>query len=133
MSELTHGETISPLSGKNITVTTLVNIKGRIFKPNEQYCFEDIVTTLVGCGCGGKPKQEVKNYRVKLDNIFYDIPQQFAVETTVPITCEDQDFRARIQFIGNRTIDGKYIQNYNPYRLNPDPLEIAKAANNIPM
>lgn len=134
MADQTKGEDIAPAtSGTYITITTLINIKGRVFKPNEQYCYSTTLDILLGCGCGGKPKQSVKHYRVRLDNVFYDIPFTFVTETTTPIACEDQNFRNRIQYIGNRTIDGKWIDDYNPYRLNPDPIEIAKAANNIPM
>ncbi|MEO7397231.1 MAG: hypothetical protein ABIW84_01570 [Ilumatobacteraceae bacterium] len=131
---LTHGNAVANADGgKYITITTLVSLKGRVFKPNEQYCYKDIITLLVGCGCGGQPKKQVNHYRVVLDNVVYDIPTTFAVETQTPITCIDQDFRRRIQFLGNRTIDGQWIDDYNPYRYNPDPQKIAAAANDIEM
>jgi len=126
------GQTVDPNS-KFITITTLINIKGYVFRPNEQYCYESVVTLQIGCGCGGTPRQNVEHYRVKINGVFYDIPTTHAVISTVPISCEDQDYRLKIQGIGNRTISGEYIKNYNPYRNNPNPLEIAKSANNIPM
>lgn len=116
-----------------ITVSTLINIKGKVFKPNEQYCYETKITLQVGCGCGGAPKQDVIHYRVDINGIKYDIPYNYVTETQVVIPCEDQNFEQKREGIGNRTINGIYITDYDPYRNNPNPFEIAKAANNIPM
>jgi hypothetical protein len=120
-------------SDKFLTITTLINLKGYVFRPNQQYCYEDKIILQVGCGCGNTVRKDVLHYRVRINNVVYDIPENYVTETIVPIACEDQDFELRREGIGNRTIDGVYITDYNPYRNNPDPFAIAKDANNIPM
>lgn len=115
---------------KMITITVTTIIKGRAFKPNEQYCYASKFSTLVGCGCGGKAKETKWFYKVVLDSgIEYDIPVERATETTVPISCRDQNFEEAREDIG----DTNEVKDFNPYRVNNDPYEIAKKANNIPM
>lgn len=115
---------------KLITITVTTAIKGKVFKPNEQVCYSEKVTQLVGCGCGGKKKEEKQFYRHIGDGgIFYDIPVERAVETDVVISCRDQNFEEAREDIG----DTNKVQDFNPYRVNNNPYEILKSANNIPM
>jgi hypothetical protein len=87
----------------------------------------------VGCGCGGQKRQIVKHYRVQLGAVIYDIPATYVTETDVPIACDDQDFLSKRADIGFRSLDGSKINDFSQLRRNPDPKEIWKAAQNIPL
>jgi hypothetical protein len=112
-----------------ITITSAVLVKGRVFKVNEQYCWTEKIMILLGCGCGGKPKQNTLHYRVILDGVAYDIPMNFIVESQQIIPPDGQDFNARRTNLG----DTQDVKDFNPYRQNNDPQYIANLANNVPM
>jgi hypothetical protein len=118
-----------PENEKMITISLTVLIKGRAFKVQEQYCYTEIVEILVGCGCGGKKKESVLHYRVVLNDINYDIPVTRAVESTVVIPCEDQNFLDARAEIG----DTNRVFDFNDFRTNIDAQQVAISANNIPM
>jgi hypothetical protein len=112
-----------------ITITVAILVKGRVFKVNEQYRYEEKVIIPIGCGCGGKPKVNTVHYRILMGSVFFDIPQGFAVETQQIIPPEGQDFNARRVNLG----DTQDVKDFNPYRANNDPNAIAALANNVPM
>ena len=115
---------------KMITITVTTIIKGKSFRVQEQYCYTEKITQLVGCGCGGKAKQSMEFYRLVLDGgIQYDIPVERAVESTVPISCRDQNFLEARADIG----DTNTVADFNPFRDNLDPVKILKNANIVPM
>lgn len=115
---------------KMITIVMTTYIKGKVFKPQEQYCYTEKVDILIGCGCGGKKRDSVPHYRVVLDGgVAYDIPADRVVESDVVIPCEDRDFLTARANIG----DTNRVEDFNPFRNNLDPNEIAARANNVPM
>jgi hypothetical protein len=115
---------------KMITIVMTTYVKGKVFKPQEQYCYTEKVNILVGCGCGGKAKESILHYRVVLDGgIQYDIPADRVVESDVVIPCDDRDFLNARANIG----DTNRVSDFNPYRNNLDPNAIAASANNVPM
>ena len=118
-----------PLSDKLITITSKINIKGFEFKPQQQYCYIAEIELTIGCGCGGKAKQQINHFRVKINNILYDIPERNAVRTVQPIACEDQDFLKARAAIG----DTNRVADFDPFRNNNDPYAISRNANINPM
>lgn len=107
-----------------ITVVTQILLKGRLFRINEQYCFTEKIKLLVGCGCGGKQKEEKWYYRLFLNNVFYDMPIEFATEVpsdfNSPDQCPDPNFDQRRENIG----ETQSTKDFNPFRQNNDPTAI---------
>ena len=99
-------------------------------KAEEQYCYSEIVEVKVGCGCGGKKPTYENAYRVTLNGVNYDLLAKYVVEANGnQIACEDQDTMKRRENIG----DTQNVNDFNPYRNNPNPDVIANSANNIKM
>ena len=109
-----------------ITVQHKTVKKGKVFLPNEQYCFKSKETRLKGCGCGGRPKKEVTFYTVEVDGVNYELSSNYVFESSVPIPREDQN-SDRPFTVGN--IDG----SYQDLLIKPDPAAIRRSANDIPM
>jgi hypothetical protein len=82
---------------------------------------------MIGCGCGGKPKQEKKFYRVFLNNIYYDIQEEFAIPVPpeAEAICPDPNFEQRRTDLG----DTQQTKDFNPFRNNRDPKVIFCSAN----
>jgi hypothetical protein len=74
-----------------LTVTVRVLKKGRLFQPNEQYCYKEKLEKLKGCGCGGRAKKLVNFYVVEVDGVDYELNENTVTESTVPIPLSDQD------------------------------------------
>ena len=123
-------EPIVPTDIPNMITITIANlIKGRPFYVNEQYLFSEEITIQVGCGCGGKPKKDVLHYRVRLNNVDYDIPSTFSVRSQQVIPAAGKDFAARRANLG----DTQEVSDFNQYRQINSPTHIRLKANISPM
>ncbi len=100
-----------------VTVQVRFLSKGVLFKENSQYPFVGTRLIKTGCGCNGKPKENVKYYDIIRDDVVYIVDQKYLVETDVEIPEKSQDFDvARRDQHRNAGID-----NYDSIRTNNDP------------
>lgn len=113
-----------------LTIVISFYEKGRLFKAQEQFCFFEQSIKLVGCGCGGKKREEVPAYKIYLNNVIYELEARYVVDANwTVIPCEDRDFEKRRENIG----DTQQVHNFDPYRQNNNVNDIIASANNIPM
>lgn len=115
-----------------ITIQVRLYLVNRTFQPNEQYCYAEKVTKAMQEGClpCGKHVRNTKDfYRVYIDGVKYDIKEDFAVPSEIPIKqgWEGQSFEDRRERVG----DTQFMNEFSKFRIDEDPAKIHEEANKV--
>lgn len=115
---------------KRITITIKSFINNRLFDVNSQYIYDSKVGKTTGCKCNGSLKESFY-YRVMIDGVVYDIPEDHAALSTdieLPVG-DESDFKDRLANIGWTS----RIDDFDGLVSKPNPDEIWKNAQDVPM
>jgi len=81
----------------HVTVQIPVYVGNHMFKVNNQYEFTKVQWFQVGCGCGGKKKEQKKYYLLTVGENKYSVEDRHLVETQVAIPKVSQNSREAIR------------------------------------
>lgn len=116
-----------PCPDRLLTVIQSFILNGRVFRPQEQYCYDEDGkgTRQVRCGGCTVPKYTtVTVYKVTIAQVQYEFRGENVVETRFPIEkgIQGQDFNGMLETLGNPT--------NRQYNLPPDQSAKNRAAFN---
>lgn len=115
-----------------VKIIELIVVDGKIFRVNQEYNLNRIITKSEYCGCSGTGYKDVDYYEVIIDNTAYLVHNNNAVILNRPLGAEDvlspEEYHSTLR--GVAKADNR---NYDDIRSQPDINKIIDSTNNIPM